>query len=106
MGGSAKGGKVVLLIRGRKGQSAEARWSELRRLEVFACFPPALLDAAVSVVEGDVALPGCGLSEAGRSLLSGVTVVVHCAASVKFDLPLDQAAATNIGGALRVQVRG
>ena len=98
---------MLLLIRGRKGQSAEARWSELRRLEVFACFPPALLDAAVSVVEGDVALPGCGLSEEqGRSLLSGVTVVVHCAASVKFDLPLDQAAATNIGGALRVQVRG
>jgi thioester reductase-like protein len=96
--------KIVLLIRSKRGADAASRWAQLRRLEVFAAFPATLLDDVIAVVAGDVALPDCGLSDACTRSLQGVTHVIHGAACVQFDMPLVDAAATNIGGALRVQV--
>lgn len=60
--------------------------------------------AVVSVIEGDLAQEGLGLTAKSRSVLAraGVTRALHCAASVRFSDPLAEATATNITGALRV----
>lgn len=62
------------------------------------------MGAVVSAVEGELSKEGLGLSEHNRSLLAGagVTHVLHCAASVRFNDPLPEAASTNVTGALRV----
>lgn len=53
----------------------------------------------VSVVAGDVSLPGLGLSDADRTRLKEeVTVVFHVAATVRFDEALPLAAAINVRG--------
>lgn len=58
----------------------------------------------VSVVEGDLTQEGLGLTRADRELLggAGITHALHCAASVKFNDPMPEAALTNVTGALRV----
>lgn len=59
--------------------------------------------ARVRAVRGDIAAAGLGLSEADRALvLTSATRVVHCAASIEFGLPLEEACAINIGGTRHV----
>jgi long-chain acyl-CoA synthetase len=54
-------------------------------------------------VRGDVTTPGLGLDDARRELLAGeVTDIVHSAASVSFNLPLDQARSINRDGTSRI----
>ncbi|MGQ0520141.1 MAG: HAD-IB family phosphatase [Actinomycetota bacterium] len=54
------------------------------------------------VVAGDVSVDGLGLDDAGRALLSSCDIVVHSAASVSFDSPLDAAVEVNLLGPSRV----
>lgn len=58
----------------------------------------------VTAVEGELGKEGLGLTAESRALLAraGVTHAMHCAASVSFSDPLEEAAATNVTGALRV----
>ena len=56
----------------------------------------------MSAVAGDVATDGLGLDEAGLQLLSECDVVIHSAASVSFDSPLDTAVEVNLLGPSRV----
>ena len=51
---------------------------------------------------GDVSVDGLGLSDDDRSALAGVDVVIHSAAAVSFDSPLDAAVAVNLLGPSRV----
>jgi alcohol-forming fatty acyl-CoA reductase len=51
---------------------------------------------------GDVSLDGLGLDDAGRAALADVDVVIHSAAAVSFDSPLDAAVAVNLLGPSRV----
>ena len=51
--------------------------------------------AHVTALAGDVTEAGLGVS---ASALSGVTHVIHCAATVAFDHPLDEARRINVGG--------
>ena len=60
------------------------------------------VEARVLVVAGDVAVDGLGLDDAGRGVLAGCDVVIHSAAAVSFDSPLDQAVEVNLLGPLRV----
>jgi fatty acyl-CoA reductase len=53
-------------------------------------------------VGGDVAVDGLGLDDNGRGALVGCDVVIHAAASVSFDSPLDAAVEVNLLGAARV----
>jgi len=55
--------------------------------------------ARLRAIAGDVVEPGLGATPAD---LAGVTEVIHCAASVSFDLPLAQARQINVGGARNV----
>ena len=53
----------------------------------------------VRAVAGDVTSPGLGMDRAERGQVAEeVTAVMHCAASISFDLPLDEARAINVEG--------
>lgn len=56
----------------------------------------------VSVVSGDVGTDGLGLDDAGRTALAGCDVVIHSAATVAFDSPLDRAVEVNLLGPVRI----
>jgi alcohol-forming fatty acyl-CoA reductase len=51
---------------------------------------------------GDIGLDGLGLDDEGRELLSTCSTVVHSAATVSFDSPLDAAVEVNLLGPSRV----
>jgi alcohol-forming fatty acyl-CoA reductase len=95
--------KLVLMVRGRFGSSPESRVRELLGRPAFEAFReaggPGAADLALAerleIVEGDVsgeppAMPG------------DLDLVFHCAASVSFDPPIDQAFQTNVLGAVRL----
>ena len=57
----------------------------------------------VRAVAGDVTSPGLGLENGRRTALAEeVGAVMHCAASIAFDLPLDEARAINVEGTREV----
>jgi thioester reductase-like protein len=49
-----------------------------------------------TAIAGDVTEPHLGIADA--TVLAGVTHVIHCAATVTFDHPLDEARRINVGG--------
>jgi thioester reductase-like protein len=92
--------EVICLVRAPSQEAAQGRLDGL-----FAQLyeePPAGA-ARVSVVPGDVSVDGLGLSAADRDeLLARVTAIVHCAASISFDLPIETAHETNTVGPVRM----
>jgi fatty acyl-CoA reductase len=92
--------RIVLLVRARYGSTAQARVDELIGGAVFRPLRErdgldglkGAVAERVEVLEGDVTgdLP---------DLPSDLDVVFHCAASVSFDPPIDQAFQTNLLGA-------
>jgi thioester reductase-like protein len=57
----------------------------------------------VTAVPGDITLPGLGLEQGRReSLAEDVTEIVHCAASVSFELGLEESRQINVGGTRRL----
>jgi len=95
--------RVLALVRAEDAAAARRRLE--REVLGAACFDglAAAERAYVEAVAGDVGRPGCGLDAADRARVVGtVSHVVHCAASIDFDLPLGEAAAINVGGALHM----
>ena len=90
---------LLALVRGHDGEDADARLAEtLDRLGV-----PAGRRAGVRAVGGDLTAPGLGLDpDVREALVEEIDEVVHCAASVSFDLPLERAREINVAGARRV----
>ncbi|MEW5851044.1 MAG: SDR family oxidoreductase [Myxococcota bacterium] len=83
--------RVLALVRARDAAHLDARRRELAERT------GAPLER-VELVRGDVTLPGLGLSPEDRARVeSEVTAILHAAASVRFDLPPQQAAADNLG---------
>lgn len=62
----------------------------------------ALVARRVQVIEGDVGTDGLGLTDAGRRTLASCDVVIHSAATVSFDSPLDLAVEVNLMGPTRI----
>ena len=56
----------------------------------------------VTAVAGDVSVDGLGLSDADRTTLASCDVIIHSAATVSFDSPLDQAVEINLLGPTRI----
>jgi len=57
----------------------------------------------LTAMAGDIELSGLGLADRTRERLRRrVTTVLHCAASVSFDLPLEESRAVNVEGSRRV----
>lgn len=90
--------RVSVLIRRRGAQSAADRLAHLLRKPVFRSWRERLGDTAaaavvaerVSVVEGDLGTV--------PELPTDLTVVIHCASTVSFDPPIDEAFRTNLSG--------
>lgn len=94
--------RVLVVIRARGTKSGADRL----RTEVAAsrCLS-GLTDGwqeRVTVLDGDLSLPGLGLGPEQLALLDGVTHVIHSAASVNFSLPVKQAAKQNIVASLNL----
>lgn len=93
---------ITVLVRAKKGQSPEARFEEVAASRCFALLSPGWRKI-VRVVAGELSQPGCGLhrNEMAR-LRREITHVIHCAASVEFDLPIADAASANITSSMNV----
>ena len=90
--------RLVLLVRGKHGEHPRKRIEDaLGRL--YGEADAARFSARIEVADGDVSLDRFGLEERlYRDLASRVSHVIHCAAAARFDLELDDARRTNVGG--------
>lgn len=94
--------RIYVLLRPRRQLTAEQRLVRLRQATVFhvlAREKPEALDKLVAV-PGDVSLPGMGIEPAIIERMRDVSLVYHCAATVRFDEPLRVALRLNVGGTL------
>src|SRR5829696_6126678 len=92
--------QVVALVRPGASASAEERLDAV--LAQLWRDPEPYRDR-VRVVAGDVTRPGLGMEPTERTALAEeVGAVLHCAASIAFDLPLDEARKINVEGTREV----
>ena len=102
--------RVVLLVRpGRRSSPAQRVSREILRNDCFDRLREQYGDrfetevaGRVTAVAGDVTTDGLGLDDDGRQLLSECDIVIHSAAAVSFDSPLDAAVEVNLLGPSRV----
>jgi fatty acyl-CoA reductase len=100
--------EVVLLVRpGRRSTAVDRVRREILRNDAFDALRASgvtddELMARITVVAGDVATDGLGMDEEGRAALASCHTVIHSAASVSFDNPLDVAVEVNLLGPVRV----
>lgn len=103
--------ELVLLVRpGRRSTVAQRLQREILKNDAFDRLRAELgrdgfaelAAERVHAVAGDVTRDGLGLDEAGRELLAGCDVVIHSAATVSFDSPLDAAVEINLMGPTRI----
>jgi len=101
--------EVAVLVRpGRRGAADRVRREIIRN----DCFDrlrrewgdrfDAEIDRRLLVMAGDVGTDGLGLDDAGLEILAGCHTVIHSAASVSFDSPLDAAVEVNLLGPSRL----
>ncbi|MGH2969594.1 MAG: SDR family oxidoreductase [Solirubrobacteraceae bacterium] len=92
--------EVYALVRASDGPAAETR---LDGVLAKLWRDPAPYRDRVHAVAGDLTSPGLGIEQAQRTALAEeVGAVLHCAASISFDLPLDEARAINVEGTREV----
>jgi thioester reductase-like protein len=91
---------VLALVRAPDDAAADARLDDvLARL----WRDPSPYRSRVQAVAGDVTQPGLGIQGPRRTgITEGVGAVLHCAASIAFDLPLEEARAINVEGTREV----
>ena len=89
---------VTLLVRPRRGVEPRDRAARLLA-EICPERDARALAGRVSILAGDISLPGFGL-ETGQygALAERTTRIIHCAAAVRFDLPVEEARAINVVG--------
>ena len=104
--------ELVLLVRaGRRSSPSQRAQREIFRNDAFdrlrnelggrAAFE-AEVARRVTVVAGDVGRDGLGLDDDGRAALASCDLVIHSAATVAFDSPLDGAVEVNLLGPSRI----
>jgi HAD superfamily hydrolase (TIGR01490 family) len=105
------GCELVLLIRpGRRSPVAQRARREIFGNDAFDRLRDMLgqddfarmVARRVTPIAGDVGADGLGLDEEGRAELASCDVVIHSAATVAFDSPLDSAVEVNLLGPLRI----
>ena len=105
--------ELVLLIRAGRMRNVEQRAQrEIFKNNCFDRLKAALKDTdepfdamvarRVHAVGGDVSTDGLGLNDTDRALFATCDIVIHSAAAVAFDSPLDSAVETNLLGPTRV----
>lgn len=86
---------ITLLIRARDDRELLARFEQM--LSYWKLAPGSAPAARLRPLRGDITLPGFGLTaEAQARLAHETTHIIHCAASVKLNMPLEQAQATAV----------
>ena len=102
--------ELCLLVRaGRRSSPADRAKREIFRNDCFDrlreewgdAFDDRIADR-VRVVGGDVSIDGLGLTDDDRRFFASADVVVHSAAAVSFDSPVDTAVDVNLLGPMRV----
>ncbi len=102
---------IVLLIRaGRRSSPSQRARREIFRNDAFGRLLEDRgkepfweeIEQRVTVIEGDIGKDGLGLDEEGRLELSRCDIVIHSAATVSFDAPLDGAVEVNLLGGTRI----
>ncbi|MFV0260280.1 MAG: HAD-IB family hydrolase [Acidimicrobiales bacterium] len=105
------GCELVLLVRpGRRSTPTERARREVFRNSAFKRMLDeqgkdrfwAEVERRVTTVAGDVSSDGLGLDDDGLALLASCDTVIHSAATVSFDAPLDGAVEVNLLGATRI----
>jgi HAD superfamily hydrolase (TIGR01490 family) len=107
---SVPGCEVAVLVRpGRRANAAHRVQREILRNDCFNRLRAELGDhfeadtsRRVHVIAGDVGQEGLGLDDEGSALLTSCDVVIHSAATVSFDAPLDTAVEVNLLGPSRL----
>jgi alcohol-forming fatty acyl-CoA reductase len=104
--------ELVLLVRaGRRSTAAQRVQREILRNDAFDRLRSELGGSAVfdemaarriTVVTGDVSTDGLGLGDNDRDVFASCDVVIHSAATVSFDSPLDGAVEVNLLGPTRI----
>ncbi|WP_419919302.1 HAD-IB family hydrolase [Candidatus Poriferisocius sp.] len=102
--------ELVLLVRpGRRGVEQRIRREIVRndafdrlREQVGSDAFERLCRERITGVAGDVGVNGLGLDDTGRELIAGCDIVIHSAAAVAFDNPLDTAVEVNLLGPVRL----
>lgn len=103
--------EIVLLVRPGRRSSVDQRLAReiLRndafdrlRAELGAEEFAAMCARRLTAVAGDVGRDGLGLDEAGRAVLATCDIIIHSAATVSFDSPLDSAVEVNLLGPTRI----
>ncbi|MSQ68672.1 MAG: UDP-glucose 4-epimerase, partial [Gammaproteobacteria bacterium] len=88
---------LQVLMRPKTGQDLAARLDELKAfwLAHYPQLDAADLNARVHAVSGEITAPALGLSTHDQQdLTQHCTHIIHCAASVKMNLPLEEARQT------------
>ncbi len=102
-------GRIYVLLRGKKGQDARARFVQLlSESYAFARLHEQLGEGLsrfvfdrVEVVPGDVSQPGLGVEpKLRRRIQQKLDLVVHCAGQVDFNPELSEALETNVEGTI------
>jgi fatty acyl-CoA reductase len=107
---SVPGCEVVVLVRpGQRLSAAERTKREIIRNDCFDRLRSELgktfdheIESRLSTIAGDVGRDGLGLNAADRRTLSTCDIVIHSAATVSFDAPLDGAVEVNLLGPTRL----
>jgi HAD superfamily hydrolase (TIGR01490 family) len=102
--------ELVLIVRdGKRTPAARRTQREILRNDAFDRLRAELgerfdedVASRVTTIAGDVTIDGLGLSAADRQLFATCTTVIHSAAAVSFDSPLDAAVEINLLGPLRI----
>ena len=95
--------RIYVLVRGKKDRTAQQRFEkEVVESPAFQ-FLGDEWPTLCQVVHGELTYEHCDISRADqKTLTTRVTHIIHCAASVDFDLPVAEAASCNITAALNV----
>src|SRR5688572_15505403 len=102
--------EIVLLLRaGRRSTVQQRANREIFKNDAFDTLRGQLgqdfaemLARRVTVVAGDVGRDGLGLDDEGRAAFASCDLVIHSAATVAFDSPLDSAVEVNLLGPSRL----
>jgi alcohol-forming fatty acyl-CoA reductase len=103
--------ELVLLVRGgRRATAAERVERELLKNDAFDRLREehgrdgfaALTARRITTIRGDVGRDGLGLSAEDREVLRSCATIIHSAATVSFDSPLDSAVEINLLGPTRI----
>ncbi|XP_061387896.1 putative fatty acyl-CoA reductase CG8306 [Musca vetustissima] len=98
-------GRIYLLLRPKKYATHTERLKKMKEDLIFRRLmseKPNEFDEKVTIIPGDVELPQLGVTPEYMQKLENVSIIIHSAATVRFDEPLRQAIKLNVGGTYEV----